>query len=87
MTEGGGMAYKLGMRLIADPALTGAAALAQPSAYGTSKSMLLEALEPLPKEAGVFIKVHEGVPVGFAVAALQVARDAGFDQVTYVPVE
>lgn len=46
---------------------------------------LAAALEPLPKSAGVFIHVHGNVDVGFAVAAIQVARDAGFDQVTYVP--
>jgi biopolymer transport protein ExbD len=42
-------------------------------------------LEPLPKSAGVFVKVFGDVPVGFAVTAVQVAHDAGFNQVTYVP--
>ncbi|NNF45111.1 MAG: biopolymer transporter ExbD [Phycisphaerales bacterium] len=46
---------------------------------------LQAALEPLPKSVGVFVEVHDGVPVGFAVTAIQVARDAGFEQVTYVP--
>src|SRR5688572_14634067 len=45
---------------------------------------LAAVLAPLPKGAGVFVKVHDDIPVGFAVAAIQVARDAGFDQVTYV---
>lgn len=49
------------------------------------RSELADALEPLPKSAGVFIKVYDQVPVGFAVAAVQVARDAGFEKVTYVP--
>ncbi len=49
------------------------------------RAALQAALEPLPKSEGVFINVHDQVPVGFAVAAIQVARDAGFDQVTYVP--
>ena len=49
------------------------------------RTELRDALEPLPKDAGVFILVHDEVPVGFAVAAIQVARDMGFDQVTYVP--
>lgn len=44
-------------------------------------------LRELPKEAGLFVNVHEDVPVAFAVAALQAAHDVGFDQVTYVPVE
>jgi biopolymer transport protein ExbD len=46
---------------------------------------LATALEGLPTSAGVFIRVFDDVPVGFAVAAVQVARDAGFEQVTYVP--
>ncbi len=50
-----------------------------------SREELREALAPLPKDAGVFVVVYPGVPVGFAVAAIQMARDVGFDQVTYVP--
>lgn len=50
-----------------------------------SRRDLLEALTPLPKSAGVFIRVFDDVPVGFAVTAVQVAHDAGFEQVTYVP--
>lgn len=46
---------------------------------------LADTLAPLPKNEGVFIHVFDEVPVGFAVAAMQVAHDAGFDQVTYVP--
>lgn len=49
------------------------------------KGELVSALSSLPHSAGVFVKVYEGVDVGFAVAAVQAARDAGFDQVTYVP--
>ena len=55
-----------------------------PSTY-RQKVELQQALASLPKSAGVFIRVHNQVPVGFAVAAIQAARDAGFDQVTYVP--
>jgi biopolymer transport protein ExbD len=39
----------------------------------------------LPTEAGMVIEVADGVPVDAAVAALQVARDAGFAEVSYVP--
>ncbi|UCD75682.1 MAG: biopolymer transporter ExbD [Phycisphaerales bacterium] len=52
-----------------------------------SQADLREAIEPLPKDPGLFIDVHDRVPVGFAVAAIQAARDAGFEQVTYVPVK
>lgn len=49
------------------------------------RAELEEALRPLPKEPGVFVHVFDSVPVGFAVSAIQIARDAGFEQVTYVP--
>jgi biopolymer transport protein ExbD len=49
------------------------------------KRSLTEALRPLRKEAGLFVKVQGGVTVGFAAAALQAGHDAGFTQVTYVP--
>lgn len=48
---------------------------------------LADALAALPKDPGVFVKVYSDVPVGFAAAAVQVARDAGFEQVTYVAAE
>ncbi len=50
-----------------------------------TEAELLDALETLPRSVGVFIKVYDQVPVGFAVSAIQAARDVGFDQVTYVP--
>ena len=53
----------------------------------TSRDQLEVVLRVLPKSTGVFVHVHEQVPVGFAIAALQVAKDAGFDQVTYVPAQ
>lgn len=46
---------------------------------------LTEALRPLRKDAGLFVRVQDKATVGFAAAALQAGRDAGFDQVTYVP--
>ena len=49
------------------------------------RSELAEAIAHLPRSVGIFVKVKGGVPVGFAVQAIQVSRDAGFDQVTYVP--
>lgn len=49
------------------------------------KPSLTEALRPLRKESGLFVRVHDGVSVGFATAALQAGHDAGFNQVTYVP--
>jgi len=46
---------------------------------------LVEALRALPQEAGLVVRVHDDAPVGFAATALQSGRDAGFTQVTYVP--
>ncbi len=46
---------------------------------------LVEAIEKLPKDQGVFVKVADNVQVGFAVTAVQACRDVGFEQVTYVP--
>jgi len=46
---------------------------------------LAAALAALPKERGLFVRVYGGVDVGSAAAAIQVARDAGFEAVTYVP--
>ena len=48
---------------------------------------LREVLRDLPTELGVFIRVSGEIPVEFALSAVQAARDAGFEQVTYVPEE
>lgn len=49
------------------------------------RDALADAIAGFPKDIGVFVEVDDGVPVGYAVAAIQVSRDAGFEQVTYVP--
>jgi hypothetical protein len=43
------------------------------------------ALKALPQDRGLFVRVYAGVDVGSAAAAIQVARDTGFEAVTYVP--
>ena len=48
---------------------------------------LREVLRDPPTELGVFIRVSGEIPVEFALSAVQAARDAGFEQVTYVPDE
>lgn len=48
---------------------------------------LVSVLADLPRDIGIFVRVHPDVPVGFALAAVQSTRDAGFEQVTYVPEE
>jgi len=51
----------------------------------TDRFKLAEVLQVLPKEPGIIIKADDSVTVGFAVAAIQESRDAGFTKVTYVP--
>ena len=50
------------------------------------RSQLATILVRLPNDPGIIILVDDGVTVGFAIAAVQEARDAGFERVTYVPV-
>jgi biopolymer transport protein ExbD len=50
-----------------------------------TREELAEALRALPHEKGLFVRVAGGVDVGTAAAAIQCARDAGFEAVTYVP--
>ncbi|MFM7134188.1 MAG: ExbD/TolR family protein [Planctomycetota bacterium] len=49
------------------------------------RAELVSALEPLSRERGLFVRVYPGVRVDAAATAIQVARDAGFEAVTYVP--
>ncbi len=51
----------------------------------SDRNALAEILVTLPVEPGLIIRVSNDVPVGFAVAAIQIARDAEFERVTYVP--
>jgi biopolymer transport protein ExbD len=51
------------------------------------RSALTEALRTLPKEQGLFVRVHAGPTVAAAATAMQAGSDAGFKQVTYVPAE
>jgi len=44
-----------------------------------------ELLAQLPHEPGLIVKVDGSTDVAFAIAAIQEARDAGFERVTYVP--
>ena len=50
-----------------------------------TREELFEVLAQLPNDPGVIIRVGSNVPIGFAVAAIQTARDANFEKVTYVP--
>lgn len=49
------------------------------------RNQLASILMRLPNDPGVIIRVDNNVTVGFAIAAVQEARNAGFERVTYVP--
>ena len=49
------------------------------------RKALSKVLQNLPTDPGLIIKVRSDIPIGFAIAAIQVARDANFEKVTYVP--
>ncbi len=53
----------------------------------TDRPSLTAALRHLYRPAGVFVRATGVVPVRAVAAALQAARDANFEQVTYVPAE
>ena len=50
-----------------------------------SRVALSEVLSKLPHEPGLIVKVNGTTSVAFALAAIQEARNAGFEKVTYVP--
>ncbi len=45
------------------------------------------ALVELYKPVGLFVRAAGDVPIGHVAGAIQAARDAGFEQVTYVPAD
>ncbi len=53
----------------------------------TERDALLGALRDLPKGPGLFVRVLDGPTVAAAATAIQCGRDAGFKEVTYVPVD
>jgi biopolymer transport protein ExbD len=55
------------------------------SAVARTRGELGAALAGMHRPSGLFVRVADNVPVGFAVGAIQAGRDAGFEKVTYVP--
>jgi len=51
-----------------------------------TRAQLLEIIEQLPRDVGVFVKGDGDVPTHWAATALQICRNAGFRKLTYVPV-
>jgi len=49
------------------------------------RDSLAAVLAELPKDSGVIVRAPDTVSVDWPAAAIQAARDAGFDKVTYVP--
>ena len=50
-----------------------------------NREQFVTVISKLPREPGIIIRVEDTVPVGFAIAAIQESRNAGFERVTYVP--
>ncbi len=53
----------------------------------TDRDELIGALRRLPKDPGLFVRVHAGTTVAAAAFGIQCGRDAGFNEVTYVPAD
>ena len=51
----------------------------------STREALASVLSKLPHEPGLIVKVNGTTSVAFALAAIQEARNAGFEKVTYVP--
>jgi biopolymer transport protein ExbD len=51
------------------------------------RASLRDNLKALPREPGVIIRVAADVPIAAAATAIQVARDVGFEKITFVPAE
>ena len=49
------------------------------------RKQLAAIISRLPHAPGIIIRVENNVPIGFAIAAVQESRNAGFERVTYVP--
>ncbi|MBC8201460.1 MAG: biopolymer transporter ExbD [Planctomycetes bacterium] len=49
------------------------------------RQQLAIVMKKLPKDPGVIFRVDNNVSIGFAIAAIQEARNTGFEKVTYVP--
>ena len=74
-----------------EPQILGVKMLGSAPAYVIGEQVLRERtqlaalLARLPRDPGLIIRVENTVTVGFAIAAVQEARNAGFERVTYVP--
>ncbi|MDA0803601.1 MAG: biopolymer transporter ExbD [Planctomycetota bacterium] len=51
----------------------------------SDRQSLETALRGLPRGPGLVVRVHDGVIVADAAAAMQAGRNAGFEEVSYVP--
>lgn len=49
------------------------------------RAALADVVSRLPTAPGIIVRVSDRAPVSAAAAALQIARDAGFRRVSYVP--
>ena len=86
-TEGGGTRASELQPQIVDIAVSGSGVVEYRigGRVMTSRGALAEVLGSLPKEPGIAIRARRDVPIRAIAAAMQVARDAGFQRRSYVP--
>ena len=51
----------------------------------SERAPLFEALQKLPVEVGITVRVSDQVPVAAVATATQLCRDAGFEKLSYLP--
>jgi biopolymer transport protein ExbD len=81
----GGRAADLEPQIVLAELINGAPAYRVGERVLRDQTALQQLLASLPKEAGVFVRADDALPVRWPAAALQAAYDAGFTKVTYVP--
>lgn len=82
---GAGAAADLQPQVVEVKLVDGTPAFVLGERYTRDRQEMLRWLQPLPRDAGIFVKASSQLTVDWAAALLQIARDAGFDRVTYVP--
>ncbi|TVQ60641.1 MAG: biopolymer transporter ExbD [Phycisphaerales bacterium] len=85
--EGAGSAADLSPQIVEVELRNGRSAYRIGARIMRTQEELFGVLTELPKEGGVFIRVHGDAPWGAAAGALQAAQDAGFLKRTYVPAD
>ena len=85
--RGAGKARDLKPQIVTIDLARGAVTYRLGSRVFTDRNSLAAALEQLPKEGGVFVRVTDQAPWAAVAGVMQDALDAGFVKRTYVPAQ